>query len=541
MSRWTTTLALLVAGCSGSVNSKDSASGPSNGASGSPGGPQTPAPVTPGTGGGAGSGGSGGTGGMAPLPPEMEEQRAFETPQAGARYVYVANPKRDTVAVIDSTTLAIRLAPAGDTPTTLATIPGKDVALVINAGSRDATILRTENGATRTSTVPVVAGANALTISPDGTHAIAWYDSHAGGVAGRTGSFQDVSLITLGMTDQSLSLSVGFRPSAVVFSSDGAAGFVVTDDGISVLRFADLKGPAVAPLVRIDDGAGGAARDVSVTPDGRFALARREGGAQIQVVDLASRAITTLDLGSPVTDLDLSPAADFALAVLRESHAVVRIPLPGGVTDPALRLTTTIDGDPLGSATITPDGKIAVLYTTAAPVERLVVLPLDTRIPRPVRLRKAVRAVAVAPDGRTALVVHTKATGNPDVVGLDPDEAIDRSYGYTVVDLTTGFAKLQLTPAPVGALAVTPDAARAFLLLRDDGASIRVAQRIHLTSFIVDDFPLGSPPLALAALADSKRIFVSQQHPEGRISFIQWETGAIESVTGFELNGRIVP
>jgi hypothetical protein len=535
MSRSTTTLVVLLAACSGSADSnKSSGSPPSGGPSLAP----APAPMTPGAG---GSGGTGGTGGMAPLPAEMEEHRAFETPQAGARYVYVANPKRDTVAVIDSTSLAIRLAPAGDTPTTLATVPGKDVALVINAGSGDATILRTDNGATRTSTVPVVAGANALAISPDGTHAVAWYDSLAGGVAGRSGSFQDVSVITLGTTDQSVSLSVGFRPSAVVFSSDGAAAFVVTDDGVSVLRFADLKGPAVAPLVRIDDGAGGTARDVSVTPDGRFALARREGGAQIQVVDLASGVITPLDLGSPVTDLDLSPAADFALAVLRESHAVVRIPLPGGVTNPALRITTTLDGDPLGSATITPDGKIAVLYTTAAPVERLVVLPLDTRIPRSVRLRKAVRAVAMAPDGRTALVVHTKASGSPAMVGLDPDEIIDRSYGYTVVDLATGFAKLQLTPAPVGDLAVTPDAARAFLLLRDDGASIRVAQRIHLTSFIVDDFPLGSPPLALAALADSKRIFVSQQHPEGRISFIQWETGAIESVTGFELNGRIVP
>jgi hypothetical protein len=539
MSRWTITLALLLSGCSATSDTAGSAPPFGAGGSGGGAGPSSPAPTgTPG--GMSPAGGTGGGGGTAPLPPEMEEQRAFETPQAGARYVYVANPKRDTVAVIDSTTLAIRLAPAGDTPSTLATIPGKDVALVLNAGSHDATILRTESGATRTTTVPVVTGANALTIAPDGAHAVAWYDSRTGGAAAASGSFQDVSLITLGTTDQSLSLSVGFRPSAVVFSSDGAAAFVVTDDGVSVLRFADLKGPAVAPLVRIDD-AGGAARDVSVTPDGRFALARREGSAQIQVVDLASRASTTVDLGSPVTDLDLAPAADFALAVLRESHTVVQIPLPGGLSNPAVRLTTTLDGDPMGSATITPDGKTAVLYTTAAAVERLVVLPLDTRVPRPVRLRKAVRAVAVAPDGHTALVVHTKAAGSPTAAGLDPDQVIERSYGYTVVDLTTGFAKLQLTPAPVGDLAVTPDATRAFLLLRDDGASIRLAQRIHLTSFIVDDFPLGSPPLALAALADSKRIFVSQQHPEGRISFIHWETGAIESVTGFELNGRIVP
>jgi hypothetical protein len=138
-------------------------------------------------------------------------------------------------------------------------------------------------------------------------------------------------------------------------------------------------------------------------------------------------------------------------------------------------------------------------------------------------------------------VVHDKTAGNPQAPGLGAEEMIARSYGYTVVDLASGFAKLQLTTAPVGELAVTPDATRAFLLLRDDGASIRLAQRIHLASFLVDDFPLGSPPLSLAALADSKRIFVSQKHPEGRISFIHWETGAIESVTGFELNGRIVP
>ena len=86
----------------------------------------------------------------------------------------------------------------------------------------------------------------------------------------------------------------------------------------------------------------------------------------------------------------------------------------------------------------------------------------------------------------------------------------------------------------------TPDASRAFVLLRDDAASIRVAQRIALGSFIVDDFPLGSPSLVIAVLSDSKRMFVSQVHPEGRISFIHWETGAVESVTGFELNGRIV-
>jgi hypothetical protein len=114
---------------------------------------------------------------------------------------------------------------------------------------------------------------------------------------------------------------------------------------------------------------------------------------------------------------------------------------------------------------------------------------------------------------------------------------IDRSYGYTIVNLASGFAKLQITEGEVSAQALTPDGGRAFVLVR----ASRLVQRIALSSFIVDEFPLGSPPTSLAVLgAAVKRVFVSQEHPEGRISFIDWDTGMVESVTGFELNGRIV-
>jgi hypothetical protein len=318
-------------------------------------------------------------------------------------------------------------------------------------------------------------------------------------------------------------------------------GFVITEDGVSLVRFAEAKAERVAPFVPIGDGAATASRDVSVTPDGKYALARRDGSSQIQLVDLATRASKTLDLKSPVTDLDLSPDAQFALAVLRDTGTVVRLPLPGGFTDDSQRRAIKIEGETVGSASITPDGKTAALYTTAAKIERLVVLDLDgATAPQPVRLKKAVRAVALAPDSHTAVVVHTKDAGNPKDPNIDVEAMIDRSYGYSVVDLRSGFAKLQLTDAPVGELAITPDASRAFVLLRDDAQSIRIAQRIDLSSFLVTDFLLGSPPVSIAALPDSKRMFVSQQHPEGRISFIDWVSGGMESVTGFELNGRIV-
>ena len=344
-----------------------------------------------------------------------------------------------------------------------------------------------------------------------------------------------------------MDLTVGFRPSEVVFADDGNGAYVVTEDGISVLRFADITGPTVAPFVRFPDAgaAAPAALDVSVTPDGRYAIARREGLSQVMLLDLAAAAgaspVTTVDLVSPVTDLDLAPGGAFALAVLRAENAYVRIAIPGGFAAGATRDKRVLAGEAIGSATLSADGATAVLYTTAGtpPVERVVVVKLGAPAtpPLPVPLKKSVRAVAIGSDGKTAIVLHDRIDGDSRQPGLDVEAQIDRAYGYTIVNLATGFAKLQLTPDEVTAQALTPDGALAFVLVRGP----RVVQRIALGSFIVDEFPLGSPPLALAVLGEaSKRVFVSQEHPEGRISFINWETGVIESVTGFELNGRIV-
>jgi DNA-binding beta-propeller fold protein YncE len=286
---------------------------------------------------------------LPPPPPEIEERRAFEAPRAGARFVFVANPRRDTVAVIDSTTLAIRSVNAGDTPTYLTTLPGKDVAIVLNVDSRDATILRAEGTIARTSTVPVVPGVNALAVSPGGGHVVAWFDSSARGTRAVGGSFQDLSVIALGdgsagAPDRSMAFTVGFRPTDVRFSSDGSAAFVVTEDGVSIIGLANLRGPGVARLVPVDDPAATTlARDVSVTPNGKFALSRTEASPRIRLVDLETGAVRTLDLGSPVTDLDLSPGGDYAVAVLRQKAAVIRIAIPAGFADDTARTTRLLE------------------------------------------------------------------------------------------------------------------------------------------------------------------------------------------------------
>lgn len=498
-----------------------------------------------------------------PLPPEIEEVRSFEAPQAGVRAVYVANPSRDSVAVIDSQSLTIQTVEAGDGPTYLATLPGRDVALTINVNANTMTILRTEGGVTRTRQLPVVRNANAIAVAPDGRHAVVWLDTSRPNRGVPAGSFQDVTLVTFGDTpeaDRAVQLSVGFRPLEVIFSRNSAAGFVVTEDGVSLLRFEAITGPTIVPSVSLglnefvpaaDAGVVDAAvpslerdarpSDVSVTPDGRYAVARVEGSRYLRLIDLESRQVRILDAGATVTDLDLTADGRSALAVLREQSTVLRVAVPSGFDTPAQVERVALTGELVGSVTASPDGRLAVLYTTAAPVERAVLLDLAGRSPPAViRLRKTVRSVTFSPDSRTVMVVHNRTDGAPGAPETDLEAQIDRAWGYTLIDTATRFAKLQLTPATVGPFALNADGSYAFVLLRDDSARVATVQRVTLANFAVQDIVLGSPPTSVGTIAGTMRAFVGQLHPEGRITFIDQATGALQSVTGFELNSRIV-
>lgn len=531
--------AIASAGCSGGADSASGGSAPSGNGDGKSGG------------GGSGGGTSGGTAGAAgggsapeqPPPPEREETVDVELPRAGARYVYVANPKRDTIAVIDSMSLAIRTVDAGDSPTYLATAPGQDVAVAINVDSRDATIVRTDAaGTTRATTVPLYTSANALTMAPDGRHAIAWFDASRSAARLSSSDLQSVTLVTLDAAgDATVPLTVGFQPTAVSFSADGARAFIVTDDGVSTARLdAVVDRQVLKPVAVGADTDVNTRPDISITPDGRFAIARTEGKSVVRLVDLATGVATDADLGSPVTDVDLSPDGTLAFAVLREANATVRLPIPAGFADPALQVRKLYAGETIGSAALSPDGRWALLYTTASNAERIVLEDLTTGTSATVRLRKTVKAVTFSPTSATAIVVHRKEDGDPDAPGLPPDQQLARSYGYSIVNLSQLFARLELTPTALGPLAFTPDGSRAFVLLRDDARGIRLVQRVDLAALYVDALPLGSPPLAVGALPTSRRMFISQLHPEGRLTFVDWLTGESASVTGFELNGRIV-
>jgi YVTN family beta-propeller protein len=531
---------------------------------------------------GNGAGATSGAGGAAALPPEKEVDVGFELPHAGAHFVYVANPDSNNIAVIDARTLAIQTVEAGAGPRFLQTFGTDDAAIVLNTVSSDATIVRTDaaSGTSTVARVPVERGSNAIAVAPDGQHAIVYYNDAFSSPTTTPGSFQHVTVVKLEAgADASTGMSIGYRASRVFFTTDSTnnttKAFIITEDGVNVLDLAaiDQNGPSIADIVDYGSPGLGKAPDVSVTPDGLYALAREPAGSALRLIELSTvkRTVRRLDLanvggtatgtdagghdagaansdsgGAPpppgqvtVTDVDLEPNGTYAMAVLRERSGVVRIPIPGGFDGTSLATLTSVPGELIGSVTLTPKGKYALLFTTAEPTnERMTILALDGKSePRSIQLRKSIASIVVAPDEATALIVHQKLPGDPNEPGLDEETKVDRQDGYSVVALDRGFPVLQITDAPLGPSTIVPDGSNLFILF--NAPSLREVQSVDLRSFLVSHIALGSPPVSVGSVPTTNRVFVGQDHPDGRISFIDWTTGAVQSVTGFELNSRI--
>ena len=360
-------------------------------------------------------------------------------------------------------------------------------------------------------------------------------------------------------------------------SEDGQRAFVVTEDGLSVLDFAaiDEQGPSVAPTISVGEDVDSKARDVSVTQNGAYALARQEGGSTLRLVDLDTGEAEQIDVASlidrepepsegsagaggssgegdsatggsataetpllqapQVTDVDLSPNNDFAIAVVRPDNIVLTIPIPDGFSNPDNIRAIEVEQSIIGSVTLSPDGEFAVLYVTAVDSEeKVTLLGLETGELQTVDLRKAVRSVAIDTESQTALVVHKKLEGEA-LPTDDPDTKTDLAYGYSMVELDSGFSRLQLTPSDVKAFTLLPQARALFVLFQQTWQ----VERMNLDSFVPEHVTLASRPVAMGAVPESEKLFVGQEHPDGRITFIDYETLETTSVTGFELNSQI--
>jgi WD40 repeat protein len=525
----------LGAGCS---ESADSASAP--GSSGVPAG-------FAGSGNGVGSdpqlpGGDQSDAG-APLPPETETDQSFRAPVATGKVLWSANPDSGRVALIDAKTLKVRMTNAGFGPTFLAAVPSRkntDSAIVINVGSHDATWFTASATNIDAVTIPTHVGANAWAISAAGHFAIAWTDvTHLeGGAPDSVNGYSELTVIDLSVSPPtSTRLSVGFRPSEVVFDAAEKHAFAVVDEGISVLDLG--KKSELSQLLTVStDTQEAHARDVNFAPDGSFAVVRVEGSSKVEIIDLGSNERQVVELDSSVTDLDLSPDGKLATAVLGNATPpqVVSFTVPKPSLDTNEFACATLPGELVRSVTLAPSGELAFLYANAVPSSHLTLL--DTAPGeghcgfRTLDLQGPVQGVFVSPDSSAAIAFQTPPLGSTKkgLFSIVPTAAMrpPRIVGTDAVPTEIAFSDA--------------DTGKALVTVHDSTSMVRGVYVIGLANLEQNFVPLSSEPLpgATGIVAEAKRGFVAQKHPEGRITFIDLDTGVAQTLSGFEIAARVV-
>lgn len=485
-----------------------------------------------------------------PYIPEEEAKVVFEAPRSSRNYVFVANPGLDSVAKIDADTLEITSVETGDRPTVVQTFKEENLAVVLNEGSAEVTVIRAGDGSDYVRNLPVPVSMNALVLSPKGDYALVYFDFDKAQedpefrLDEAAPPFQDVALVKLEEGGEKVfHLTVGFQVLDLEFDDEGQRAFVITRTGISVVELATVRGDKALPPISVAevDAQDETDREVEVTGDGRFAFVRSAGLEGLNVVDLGDRAITLVSLPTIPTDLDLVPGQSRAVATLRGTHQVAILELPAVLEDPeSLRILELSDDFNAGQAELTPDARKAVLFTTVEERPELAVLDLDTGALAQHLLKKGVQSVAISPESDAAVVFHTKQPGTP-TPGEPEDSFLAKSHAYSIVDLETGYAKIETLPTKAGEFVFGESSGRLYFLLNDKLADVRQVEVIDLGSFRTRSIRLGSPPEHVGSIPNDgvPRIYISQEHPVGRMTFIDEADLEIKTVTGFELNSLI--
>jgi hypothetical protein len=522
--------------CACSADESDSASGAPRGPGGNFAGTSSaPGGDDQGAGGDGNSSGNGEAGAPIVVPPEKELEASFLAPVVTGRFVFSANPTSGRVAVIDAENYAVRLFNAGFGPTYLAAIPGNRGAIVLNALSHDTTLFEVSGDEVTLADValPVHADANAWAMSPDGRFAIAWTRTAVEQALDPTAGSQTISVLDL-EGRRVKALSVGFHPTQVAIDEQSLRAFVVSDDGVSVVTLGD--DPEVSLLARVSEDPLElpAARDVSILPDGSYAIVRIEGSRKLRIVDLSREdSIALYDLGAPIADVDLSRDGKLAVAAVPGIGRVVLMPMPP-VADAGAFETVEIDGEITSSVALSDDSELALLYQNGADNSHLTILDLragSERALRTVDLKGPVSVAFAVPRADAAIVFQKPISGSKKV-GLFSG----------VPTLTQRSAKIVGTDAVPSALAFDAAGEVALVTVGNPDSSVYGVYRVRLDTMQEDFVPLASPPASAATgvVEAAGRGFVAQQHPEGRITFIDLVTAEPHTITGFELAARIL-
>ncbi len=498
--------------------------------------------------------------GEPPFVPEQEEFLVREL-AVSSSYVFVPNQSEGstTVARIDGRDLRVTLLEVGLDPREVqaAEVEGIGaVAYVLCEGASTVAIIRDapDDGPPHIMQVRVPREVNALALSPDGRYAIAYIDPTRPLLNGASvASLQTMALVRLGDAPGeavAYQLSVPRLLRSVSFTEDSREAYLVGREGIARLVLETISADQFIPTLDLglsDQALPPEDLELALAPDGAVFVARssevRGFGLFTPELDGVKGRLIALD--SVPTDIDLirddAGRAQVLVTLRAEARALlydVEAILQLGdeqTPEPVQIIDTT--GITAGLAQLTPDHSRALLYSSLDPRPTLGVWDAATQQLRAYPLRNQLRSVALSPDSERAVLVHRPQAGlNPQAP--DPQTAFRASHGLTLMTLSDGYQRpIQLDAEPADLILTGDGAGKVYVMLRAPETARQGVLRIDLSSFRVDLIPLARRPLQLGEVAG--QVFISQDAPQGRITFINRDTGEQRTISGYELQGRI--
>jgi len=485
---------------------------------------------------------------VADTQPPVQTDGAERDPLASQRYVFALEIAAKRLTRIDSATLEVAAFAAGLAPMDLAVIGSRETSVMLDANNLIEVLDHRQTPATRATFVTARALSHVVA-APDGLHALAYYDWDATDSAKRQREPGNINQITvLALEDQALpmadedlraqNVAVGFLPRDIRFASDGHRAVVIGRDSLTPVELLSMVDGIAAPGLVVPLPTEPA--EVLLNPDATLAVLRFPMSPELTVLPLDGGPSRCLVAAAMVNDIAWGPNGSLLVvtagvtAMLSEVDVAVAVPECGSV--PA--------GVGIGSATrlvVDPQHTWALAYVPELTCETLWRVELANLSVTALLLEKAVQAAAFTGDGGYAFLSHMKAPGEPlwDPAQEDPDASVDKSYGISWLQLDTGAHRLAVSRTPFGQFTFVPAKAdgsdgATFVAVLDPGSPqlLRVA---HRPGFDDGAIALAAMPLVMGYLASTERVFVTQEHPWGRVTFVDPAGRELRHVTGYAM------
>lgn len=193
-------------------------------------------------------------------------------------------------------------------------------------------------------------------------------------------------------------------------------------------------------------------------------------------------------------------------------------------------------------ASVDPGGTTALFYNPSGE-ERAVILNLTSFEMRGVLFEKPVVGATAGPDGQAFVLFHRRDITDPppNLTPADP-EYIAASWAISLLDVKSGANRLVLTEHEPGPATIFSknDIKRLYMLFESAGTDRpRTVLSSDLSSFVTTDFTVASPPLEIGPIVEADRIYISQKHPQGRMTLVDVADDRKQTITGYQLNAGI--